>query len=78
MGIELGRGRSIDAILADLHRVAEGVRTTGAALALGQRHGVELPITAQMADVLAGRRTPRQAVECLMLRPQRGELDGGA
>ena len=32
--------------------VAEGVRTTDAALALGARHGVELPIAAQMAEVL--------------------------
>jgi glycerol-3-phosphate dehydrogenase (NAD(P)+) len=78
VGIELGRGRSLEAILTETHMVAEGVRTTAAALALGQRHGVELPITAQMADVLAGRTTPRRAVECLMLRPQRGESDGGA
>ena len=41
--------------------VAEGVRTTGAALALGARHDVELPIAAQMAEVLSGRRTPREA-----------------
>ena len=40
--------------------VAEGVRTTGAALALGARHGVELPIAAQMAAVLDGR-THRRA-----------------
>jgi glycerol-3-phosphate dehydrogenase (NAD(P)+) len=57
--------------------VAEGVRTTTAALALGHKHGVELPIAAQMAEVLAGRITPRDAVVNLMLRPQRGEHDGG-
>ncbi len=56
--------------------VAEGVNTTSVALALGARHGVELPITAQMADVLAGRRTPREALGCLMLRPQRVETEG--
>ena len=78
VGLELGRGRALEAILGELHMVAEGVRTTTAALALGRRHGVELPIAAQMGEVLAGRKTPRQAVECLMLRPQRGELDGDA
>ena len=36
--------------------IAEGVRTTGAALALGARYGIELPIAAQMAEVLDGRR----------------------
>lgn len=77
MGIELGRGRRLDDILAGMRMVAEGVRTTTAALALGQRHGVELPIASQMAEVLAGRVTPAEAVGNLMLRPQRGEHDGG-
>jgi glycerol-3-phosphate dehydrogenase (NAD(P)+) len=75
VGIELGRGRPLAEILGSMRMVAEGVQTTKAALALGAQHGVELPIAAQMADVMAGRRTPRAAIECLMLRPQRGELD---
>ena len=56
-----------------MRMVAEGVKTTGAALALGERHGVELPIAAQMADVLSGRRAPQEALEELMLRRQRAE-----
>ena len=77
VGIELGRGRPIDEILSGMRMVAEGVRTTGAALALAERHGVELPIAEQMAEVLGGRKTPRDAVTHLMLRPQRDERDGG-
>jgi glycerol-3-phosphate dehydrogenase (NAD(P)+) len=76
LGIELGRGRSLASILAATRMVAEGVLTTSAALALGERHGVELPISHQMGEVLAGRRTATDAVGCLMLRPQRGELEG--
>ena len=75
VGIQLGRGRSLDDILSPMRMVAEGVRTTGAALALGERRGVELPIAAQMAAVLDGRSTPRDAVETLMLRRQRAEID---
>lgn len=75
VGIELGKGRSLDEILAGMRMVAEGVRTTSAALALGHSVGVELPIASQMAEVLAGRLTPREAVVNLMLRPQRGERD---
>jgi glycerol-3-phosphate dehydrogenase (NAD(P)+) len=75
VGIELGRGRAVRDVLAGIHMVAEGVRTTGAALALGERHGIELPITAQMAAVLDGRKTPRDAVEALMLRPQKQEIE---
>ena len=77
VGVELGKGRRLSEILDEMQAVAEGVRTTGAALALGARHGVELPITSQMADVLAGRREPRAAVEALMLRRQRSEVDAG-
>jgi glycerol-3-phosphate dehydrogenase (NAD(P)+) len=75
VGIELGRGRALPEILSQTKMVAEGVRTTGAALALGARHGVELPLAAQMSAVLEGRTTAREAVEVLMLRPQRSETD---
>jgi glycerol-3-phosphate dehydrogenase (NAD(P)+) len=75
VGIELGRGRSLAAILSETRMVAEGVRTTVAALALGARHGVELPLAAQMSAVLEGRTSARSAVEALMLRPQRSEAD---
>jgi glycerol-3-phosphate dehydrogenase (NAD(P)+) len=74
VGIELGRGRSLPDILAGMRMVAEGIKTTGAALALADRHGVELPITAQMAEVLAGRKGPREAVADLMDRRQRSEI----
>jgi len=75
-GIELGRGRSAKEILGTMQMVAEGVKTTGAALALGARHGVELPIAAQMFEVIEGRIDPRSATDALMLRPQRVEADG--
>ena len=58
-----------------MRMVAEGVRTTGAALALGARYGVELPIATQMAEVLAGRADVRSAIGALMLRPQRAEAE---
>jgi glycerol-3-phosphate dehydrogenase (NAD(P)+) len=76
VGVELGRGRSLSDILRGMHMVAEGVRTTGAALALGARHGIELPIAAQMAEVLEGRSSPAEAVDALMGRRQRAEVDG--
>ena len=73
VGSELARGRSLQDVLAGMKMVAEGVRTTEAALALGARHGVELPIAAQVAELLAGRKDARAAVFDLMLRPQRAE-----
>jgi glycerol-3-phosphate dehydrogenase (NAD(P)+) len=73
VGIELARGRGLDEILASTKMVAEGVRTTRAALKLGTRHHVELPIAAQMASVLEGRRDAKAAVCELMGRRQKNE-----
>jgi glycerol-3-phosphate dehydrogenase (NAD(P)+) len=73
VGVELARGRALGDVLASMKMVAEGVRTTEAALALAARYGVELPIAAQVAELLAGRKDARTALEALMLRPQRAE-----
>jgi glycerol-3-phosphate dehydrogenase (NAD(P)+) len=73
VGIELARGRPLPDVLAGMKMIAEGVRTTGAALALGGRYGVELPIATQMAEVLEGRSDVRSAVDALMVRRQRVE-----
>lgn len=75
VGVELAHGRRLPEIVAGMKMVAEGVRTTGAALALGARHGVELPIATQMAEVLAGRCDVRAAVGALMERRQRAEAE---
>jgi glycerol-3-phosphate dehydrogenase (NAD(P)+) len=73
VGVELARGRGLDEILASTKMIAEGVRTTRVALALGAEHGIELPIAAQMSAVLDGKRDPKAAVLELMGRRQRTE-----
>ncbi len=73
VGAELARGRSLAEVVASTKMVAEGVRTTEAALALGARHGIELPITEQMAHVLSGRKDPPSALRELMGRRQKAE-----
>jgi glycerol-3-phosphate dehydrogenase (NAD(P)+) len=75
VGVELARGRPLPEIVGGMKMVAEGVRTTAAALALGARHGVELPIATQMAEVLEGRKDVRTAIADLMLRPQKSERE---
>jgi glycerol-3-phosphate dehydrogenase (NAD(P)+) len=75
VGVELARGRSLTEIVSGMKMVAEGVRTTGAALALGTQYGIELPIATQMAEVLAGRADVRAALDTLMLRRQRPEAE---
>ncbi|MFP5229143.1 MAG: NAD(P)H-dependent glycerol-3-phosphate dehydrogenase [Acidobacteriota bacterium] len=74
VGMGLGQGRRIDEILAGLEgRVAEGVRTTSAALGLARKYGVEMPIAEQMEAILMHGKAPQRAIEELMLRPGRDE-----
>ncbi len=75
IGIELGRGRSLKDILMGMKMVAEGIKTTGAALKLADKHGIELPIAEQMAEVFDGRKDVRSVAETLMVRRQRAEVD---
>ena len=54
-------------------KVAEGVRTTRAALGLARKHGIEMPITEQMELILNEGKDPREAIRDLMLRPGKDE-----
>lgn len=73
VGIELARGRSLAEIVASTPMIAEGVETCRAAVALGARYGVGLPIIERMDAVLYHRESPRQAVRDLMERSLKGE-----
>ena len=76
VGIELAKGRTLDAVLSSLGQVAEGVTTTVAARELARRHGVEMPITDMTYQVLLEGLDPRRAVAELMLRSPKHELHG--
>ncbi|MEI9979300.1 MAG: NAD(P)H-dependent glycerol-3-phosphate dehydrogenase [Edaphobacter sp.] len=74
VGVELGRGRQLPDIIASLHgKVAEGVRSTAAALGLAARYAVEMPITEQMDAILHRNKSPQEAIRELMSRPGRDE-----
>jgi len=73
LGIELGKGRALPEIVAGTRMVAEGVGTAGALLALASEHQIELPITAQINAILHHGKSPREAMEEIMGRPQKRE-----
>ncbi len=74
VGMKLGRGQKLSDILAGLEgQVAEGVRTTSAALGLARLHGVEMPIAEQMEAILMHGKSPERAIAELMVRPGRDE-----
>ena len=73
VGLAIGRGQTLDEVLAGMHNVAEGVKTTQAVHALGAERGIELPITGQVHAVLFENGNPAEAVRELMTRPLREE-----
>ena len=73
VGLELARGKPLQAIVADLGHVAEGVRSAQATLVRAAGCGVEMPIAAAVDAVLNGRATPLQAVEQLLARDPKAE-----
>ncbi len=75
VGVELGRGRKLDDIIAGMHgMVAEGVLTTNAAVGLAHKMGVEMPITEQMHAVLQQSKPVQEAIRDLMRRPSTSEV----
>ena len=73
VGIELARGRKLDEIVRSMNMVAEGIKTTNAAVDLARRHGIEMPITEQMFQMLHFGVSPREAIRRLMERSLKGE-----
>jgi glycerol-3-phosphate dehydrogenase (NAD(P)+) len=61
VGELLGRGEPLDAILSEMHMVAEGVGTARTALALAERYHVELPICEEVHKVVIGEQRPVDA-----------------
>ncbi len=73
VGVELARGRKLDQIVGSMRMVAEGIKTTTAAVELARRHGVEMPIAEQMYQMLHHGLDPREAIRRLMERSLKGE-----
>jgi glycerol-3-phosphate dehydrogenase (NAD(P)+) len=75
LGLELGKGRSLPAVLGEMRMVAEGFRTTKALWELAKKLEVEMPITGKVYEILYEGKAPREAVAELMSRHPRSELE---
>lgn len=75
-GERLGKGESIDAILASTDYVVEGVPTAKSMMTLASVHGVEMPITAAVHAILFEGLSPRKAINNLMQRESKPERIG--
>ena len=73
VGVELARGRKLDEIVGSMKMVAEGIKTTTAAVELARRCSIEMPITEQMYQMLHHGLDPKEAIRRLMERSLKGE-----
>jgi|TARA_B100000902_G_scaffold399714_1_gene472016 glycerol-3-phosphate dehydrogenase (NAD(P)+) len=73
VGEQLGKGRDIQEVLSEMSNVAEGVVTAPVVSDLAKEHGVETPISDQVAAVVRGVTTPADAYDVLLLREQGSE-----
>jgi len=76
VGEQLGKGRKLDDVIAEMNMVAEGVKTSRAVLDLAARRGVEMPIAEQVVAVLYEGRSARDVIPALMQREAKPELHG--
>lgn len=74
VGLRLGRGESLESILADMKMVAEGVKNSSTICALARKAGVEMPITEQIRLLLHEGKPARQVVGDLLARQMKPEF----
>ncbi len=75
LGHKVGQGMKLEAILSDMRTVAEGVKTTKSVYNMSQKLGVEIPIAEQVYRMLYEDLDPKEALQSLMSRHLRHELD---
>lgn len=76
VGKELGKGRHIDDVIAEMNMVAEGVKTCRPILELGRKSDAWMPITEGVVSVLYEGKTADEMVTDLLSRPAVAETFG--
>ncbi len=74
LGIELGKGKSVDQVLGKRLTVTEGVYTAGAVVEMAAARGIDMPIAQAVHAVISGLKTVDEAIEALLTRPLRAEV----
>ena len=73
VGEQLGRGRTIDAIVGEMRMVAEGVKSSRSIVDLARKHDVDMPIAEHVAKVVHEGMTPQEMLRGLMSREAKPE-----
>ncbi|MDQ3281972.1 MAG: NAD(P)-dependent glycerol-3-phosphate dehydrogenase [Acidobacteriota bacterium] len=73
VGVQLGKGRTLEEILRDAKFVAEGIKTSKSAVQMSEKYGIEMPIASEMYRVLYDGESPRGGLQRLMTRALKAE-----
>lgn len=76
VGEQLGRGRSIDEIVAEMNMVAEGIKTSKVVVEVAEQYGVDMPIAQEIHAVVHQGRSAADAYRGLLRRDSRSETHG--
>lgn len=76
VGEQLGKGRDLKSVIAEMNMVAEGVKAARVALKLAEVHKVEMPIANLVAQVCGGTLSAIEAFHLLLARDARPEVYG--
>ncbi|WP_035619438.1 NAD(P)H-dependent glycerol-3-phosphate dehydrogenase [Hyphomonas johnsonii] len=72
-GLALGRGETLDSIMAARNAVTEGVATAPVLRRLARQKGVDMPICDAVAAIIEGEISVDEAITTLLMRPNRAE-----
>ena len=74
-GILIGEGKNLEEVVESIGMVVEGVKTTKAAFKLAEKHGIDMPITEELYNVLYNGSDVKNAVVNLMMRNKKHEIE---
>ena len=74
LGIELGKGKTLDEILASRNSVSEGVYTASAVVEISRKRNFEMPISEAVEAIVTNKQTVNEAIATLLSRPLKAEI----
>jgi glycerol-3-phosphate dehydrogenase (NAD(P)+) len=77
VGIQLGKGRALQDIIAEMSMVAEGVKTSGVVMELAEQYGIEMPISREVYRVVSEGSNVKEAFKGLLRHPLGSEAEPG-
>lgn len=75
LGLALARGVSLGDAMRRIGQAIEGINTAVEVIKIAEKYSIEMPIVEQVQGVLSGKVTPKAAVQTLLSRTPRDELD---